>query len=69
MKIETLPNGIRLVRRYRHARCYAAVWSADTTDQQIALQMSQGDAKFYPYDESSGRFLWGQTTRASYFRR
>lgn len=70
MNIETLPSGARLVRRYRKGRCYAAVWSADTTDKQVESQMSQGDAAFFPYNETTGEFLWSQGNgRPSHFKR
>lgn len=56
--IETLPNGARLIKRYRNGRCYASVWSPDFTDRQIMSAMAQGEAAFFPYNESTGEFMF-----------
>lgn len=60
MKIETLPGGARLVKRYRKGYCYAAVWSADRTDKQIARDIATGEAAFFPFNESTGQFDWSR---------
>lgn len=64
-KVETLPDGTRIVKRYRQGRCYAAVWSADTTDRQVAGQMAQGEAAFFPFNEASGQFVWDSASVCS----
>lgn len=69
MKIQTLSNGSRLVLRYRKGRCYACVWASDTTDKQIASQMRMGDANFFPYNESTGEFIWAGSNVSFHFKR
>ncbi len=66
---EVLSNGSKLVKRYRAGRCFAAVWSADTTGRQILAAMAQGGASFFPYNEATGAFLWHLTTKPSHFRK
>lgn len=66
--LETLANGTRLVKRYRNGRCFAAVWSADTTDNQIRHDMSMAEANFFPYNETTGEFCWELSNRPSHFR-
>lgn len=69
IKVETLSNGSRLVRRYRNGKCYACVWSADTTDKQIASQMMIRDANFFPYNEATGEFIWAGSNVSFHFKR
>lgn len=64
-----LSNGSRIVKRYRKGHCFAAVWSADTTGRQIISAMAQGEASFFPYNESTGQFLWHLSTKPSHFRK
>lgn len=59
MKIHTI-RGAKYVKRYRKGHCYAAVFSGDTTDKQIASAMMQGEAAFFPFNESSGQFDWSK---------
>jgi hypothetical protein len=69
MNIITLPNGARLVKRYRKGYCFAAAFSADTSDKQIQSAMAQGDASFFPYNEASGEFQWAKANRPLRFRK
>lgn len=59
----------RLVKRYRAGRCFAAAFSKDTSDKQIASAMQQGEAAFFPYDEAEGRFLFHLCSRPRRIRR
>jgi len=58
MKITELPGGAKLVKRYRSGRCFAAAWSADSTEQQIRHDMSMGEAAFFPFNESTNTFTF-----------
>ena len=58
LKYTTLNGGAKLVKRYRKGRCYAVVWSEDTTEKQMRSQMAQGDAHFYPFNETTNEFIW-----------
>ncbi len=69
MKITTTSTGAKIVKRYRGGRCYAAVFSSDTTDRQIRSQMMQGLATFYPYNESSAEFVWDNVRSGIHFKR
>lgn len=65
-KIETLSTGHRLVKRYRKGRCFACVWSPDSTDEQIARELPFAD--FLPYNEATGEFVRTDLHRPSHFK-
>lgn len=69
MKIETLSNGTRIVKRYRKGNCYACAWSADSSDKKIKHGMLMGDAAFFPYNEANGEFLFHLVNRPISFRK
>lgn len=73
MEIETHQthsnDGYRIVKRYRKGRCYACVWSFHTEDKQIQHDMQIGDAAFFPYNESTGEFMFHLANKPIHFRR
>ena len=48
-----------MVKKYRSGLCYACVW-VDASPMKIKEDIRLG-AIFYPYDESTGTFLLGNT--------
>ena len=59
MKHVILSNGSKVVKRYHAGKCYACVWSSDTEERQMQRDMAMGDAAFFPYNETTGEFVWG----------
>jgi hypothetical protein len=49
-----LSNGSKIVKRYRQGRCYACIWSSDSTEESIRQDIATGAARFYPYNEATG---------------
>jgi hypothetical protein len=61
MRIHTI-RGAKYVKRYRKGHCFAAVFSGDTNDRQVASAMAQGEAAFFPFNETTGQFDWAKGT-------
>lgn len=63
-------GGVKVVKRYSKGRCYACAFTPETSDKKIAETMAAGDAKFYPYNETTGRFTLEMfTSRPRYFKK